>query len=91
MLNPSLTNRFRKDYKAMEMRGYEMSKIDEVINTLLKEKPLPPEKRDHPLSGNWKGHRECHIEPNWLLVYRIKETELLLSLTRTGSHSDIFH
>ena len=90
MLDPVPSARFKKNYQTMIKRGYNMSLIDDVIDTLLKEIPLPPERLDHALSGNWKGYRECHITPAWLLIYRIDGQKLLLYLTRTGSHSDLF-
>ena len=74
----------------MEKRGYDMSLIDETIETLLQEKPLPSAHFDHPLQGNWKGFRECHITPDWLLIYKIDGNKLLLYLERTGTHSDLF-
>ena len=89
MLEPKLTSRFKKNYALMEKRGYNMSLIDDVVETLLAEKPLPPERRDHPLRGNWKGFRECHILPDWLLIYKIDGVHLILYLERTGTHSDL--
>jgi len=90
MLRPVPSTRFKKNYQTMEKRGYDMSKIDEVIETLLEEKPLPVERLDHALTGNWNGYRECHVTPDWLLIYRIDGVDLLLYLTRTGTHSDLF-
>ena len=90
MLRPVPSTRFKKNYQTMEKRGYDMSKIDEVIETLLAEKPLPAERLDHALTGNWNGYRECHVTPDWLLIYRIDGVDLLLYLTRTGTHSDLF-
>jgi len=90
MLKPAPSNRFKRNYMTMKKRGYDMSLIDEVIETLLKEKPLSPEKNDHPLHGNWIGYRECHVLPNWLLLYKVDGVKLLLNLERTGTHSDIF-
>ena len=84
------TTRFRKDYKLMEKRNYNMSLLDEIITKLAQGIPLPASNRDHALTGNYAGHRECHITPDWLLVYRFEENILVLSLTRTGSHSDLF-
>ena len=74
----------------MEKRGYDMTVIDDVIETLLQRKPLPASLLDHPLHGNWKGFRECHILPDWLLIYKIDGINLLLYLERTGTHSDLF-
>ena len=90
MLRPVPSTRFKKNYQTMEKRGYDMSKIDEVIETLLEEKPLPAERLDHALTGNWNGYMECHVTPDWLLIYRIDGADLLLYLTRTGTHSDLF-
>ena len=84
------TSKFRKDYKLMEKRNLDMSLLDDVIKLLAQGKPLPAENRDHALVGNWVGHRGCHIQPDWILIYRIKEDILVLSLTRTGSHSDVY-
>jgi mRNA interferase YafQ len=84
------TGRFRKDYKAKEKRNLDMSMLDEIIAMLAQGIPLPAKNRDHALTGNYAGHRECHVALDWLLVYRIEEDVLVLSLTRTGSHSDIF-
>ena len=71
-------------------RGLPIEKLDNVIRLLVEDNPLPEKYRDHDLSGNWKGFRECHIEPNWLLIYKIFNNNLILSLARTGSHSDLF-
>jgi len=84
------TNRFRKDYKLMEKRNLEMSLLDEIITKLAQGIPLPANNRDHELTGNYAGHRECHIQPDWLLIYRIENDVLVLALTRTGTHSDLF-
>jgi len=84
------TSRFRKDYKAMEKRNSDMSLIDDIIIKLAKGIPLPEHNRDHALVGNYAGHRSCHIEPDWILIYRIEKKVLVLSLTRTGSHSDLY-
>ena len=84
----SQTSQFRKDIKRLQKRGKDLSKIKAVINLLLEEIPLPSKHRDHPLGGNWSGHRDCHIEPDWILIYRILNGELRLE--RTGTHSDLF-
>jgi len=84
------TNRFRKDYKLMEKRNLEMFLLDEIIMKLAQGIPLPSFNRDHELTGNYAGHRECHIHPDWLLIYRIENDILVLTLTRTGTHSDLF-
>ncbi len=87
------TSRFKKEYKLAEKRGYNMALIDEVIKLLAKgdeQKRLTEEYDDHSLTNNWKGYRELHILDDWLLIYYIKEDTLVLSLARTGSHSDLF-
>jgi len=84
------TSRFRKDYKLMEKRNLDMSLLDEIITKLAQGIPLPESNRDHDLTGNYAGHRECHIQGDWLLIYRIIDDVLVLSLTRTGSHNDLF-
>jgi len=73
----------------MERRGKDMSKLREVIGMLVEEIPLPPRYQDHPLSGDWKHFRDCHVEPDWLLLYKIDGDDLYLA--RTGSHSDLFN
>ncbi|MHB1255805.1 MAG: type II toxin-antitoxin system YafQ family toxin [Dethiobacteraceae bacterium] len=84
------TNRFRKDYKLMEKRNLDMSLLDKIIAKLAQGIPLPVSNRDHELTGNYAGHRKCHIQPDWLLIYRILNDVLVLTLTRTGTHSDLF-
>ena len=84
------TSRFRRDYKLMEKRNLDLSLLDEIISKLAQGIPLPTSNRDHALTGNYSGHRECHVAPDWLLIYRIEDDILILSLTRTGSHSDLF-
>ncbi len=84
------TTRFKKDYKQAMKRGLCIDKIDNVIRMLAECQTLPKEYCDHPLAGNWKGYRECHIEPDWLLIYRIENDILVLTLSRTGTHSDLF-
>ena len=81
---------FRKDYKRIEKRGYDIRKLEKVIGLLSNEQPLPERYNDHQLVGNYAGCRECHITPDWLLIYEIDKDELLLILTRTGTHSDLF-
>lgn len=85
-----LTTQFRKDYKLAIKRGWRISLLDDIIADLAMGKALPDKTKDHALSGNWAGHRECHILPDWLLVYRIEDDVLILTLTRTGTHSDLF-
>lgn len=81
---------FKKDFKLIKKRGYDLRFLDEVIAMLAEQKPLPPKYNDHALTGDYSGCRECHISPDWLLIYEIYEDELLLYLTRTGTHSDLF-
>ena len=81
---------FKKDYKRIKKRGYDMRLLEEVISILAEGKTLPAKYRDHELIGNYKECRECHISPDWLLIYEVIDKELLLYLTRTGSHSDLF-
>lgn len=71
-------------------RGYDVRLLEAVIELLAEQKPLPEQYHDHNLTGNYAGCRECHITPDWLLIYEVKEKELLLYLTRTGTHSDLF-
>ena len=85
-----MSTRFRKDYKLAQKRGYDMSLLKEVIDILASGEILPKEYLDHSLSGDYKGYRECHIQPDWLLIYRIEKDLLVLGLTRTGTHSDLF-
>lgn len=85
-----LSNRFRKDLKLARKRGYDLRLLESIVNTLASGQPLPVKNRDHALAGEFSGFRECHILPDWLLVYRIDDEELFLFLSRTGSHSDIF-
>lgn len=84
------TSQFKKDYKLAKKRGLEIDKLKKVISILADGKELPVEYLNHPLKGNYKDCMECHIEPDWLLVYKIEEELLILSLQRTGTHSDIF-
>ena len=92
MLEIKFTGQFKKDYKMAVKRGLDTKKLEHVISLLCEEKNLPPENRDHALtdSKDYKNMRECHIEPDWLLIYQISKTELILKLVRTGSHSDLF-
>lgn len=90
MLTLETTSRFRKDYKLAKRRGYDMSLLEKVINLLLEEKPLGESYRDHPLIGNYLGFRECHIQSDWLFIYKIDRGRLVLVASRTGTHSDLF-
>lgn len=84
------TGRFKKDLKAAINRGYDIPLLHDIVSLLSKGSPLPEKNKDHPLSGSWIGHRECHITPDWLLIYKIDHDFLILTLTRTGTHSDLF-
>lgn len=84
------TSKFKKDYKLCQSRGLDINLLDEVIILLSEGKTLPQKYKDHSLSGQWKDFRECHIKPDWLLVYAIQNDILTLTLARTGSHSDLF-
>jgi mRNA interferase YafQ len=92
MLKAEFTGQFKKDYKLAVKRGCKPEALQEVITLLVNEQPLPDKYRDHALvnSRNYKGMRECHIEPDWLLVYKIVRENLILKLIRTGTHSDLF-
>ena len=81
---------FKRDYKRIKKRGYDLRLLEDVIALLAREQELPPACRDHALTGDYSGCRECHIAPDWLLVYEVLQDELLLYLTRTGTHSDLF-
>ena len=84
------TAQFRKDYKLAIKRGLKIDLLEDVVAALAMGETLPEKNKDHALSGNWVGHRECHILPDWLLVYLMEDDVLVLTLTRTGTHSDLF-
>ena len=84
------TKIFQKDLKRIQRRGYDLSLLTAVIRQLAEGEPLSPRHRDHWLVGDYKGCRECHITPDWLLIYEIDQGTLFLYLTRTGTHSDLF-
>lgn len=84
------TSKFQKDLKRIQHRGYDISLITEVIKKLAAGETLPAKNKDHQLIGNYVGCRECHIAPDWLLIYEIVDDQLILYLTRTGTHSDLF-
>ena len=90
LLELKKTTQFRKDLKRMVKRGVSIDLLDEIIQTLREQKPLDPKHRDHELTGNFVGFRECHIQPDWLLIYLIDGENLILTAARTGSHSDLF-
>lgn len=84
------TTQFKKDYKLALKRHLNIDLLDDIIRALSRGETLPEKNKDHALSGDWIGHRECHIQPDWLLVYRIEDDVLVLTLARTGTHSDLF-
>ena len=90
MYQVKFTAAYKKSYKVMKKRGLDLSLLDEVVDLLRQGKRLNEKYRDHALSGNFAGFRECHIQPDWLLVYLIENDVLTLTLVDTGSHSDIF-
>lgn len=90
MLELVVTGQFRKDYKRVKKRGCDMQLLEIVIEALLTGNTLGERYRDHALSGNYSGFRECHILPDWLLVYAIDQDKLILTASRTGTHSDLF-
>ena len=90
MYEVKFTSAFKKSYKLMKKRGLDMSALDDVVDTLRQGKPLDEKHHDHALTGSFVGFRECHIKPDWLLIYLIENNILTLTLVDTGSHSDIF-
>ena len=90
MLKLQTTSKFRKDYKLAKKRGLDIDLLEQVIDLLLEEKPLDKKYKDHPLTGNYIGFRECHIQPDWLLIYAVDQGQLVLTASRTGTHSDLF-
>ena len=85
------TTQFKKDYKLAKHRGLNLNLLKDIVTKLANGETLAPKHKDHSLSGNWTGHRECHIQPDWLLIYRYEEEVLVLTLSRTGTHSDLFN
>ena len=90
MLKVRYSAKFKKDFKAIVKRGYDISLFEGVLGLLREEKTLPVKYWDHSLKGEYMGHRECHISTDWLLIYKIENDMITLSLTRTGTHSDLF-
>lgn len=82
------TSQFKKDLKRTKKRGKDLQKLKQIIEWVISGNPLPEKYRDHALTGNWSGSRDCHIEPDWILIYRINDNSLYLE--RTGTHSDLF-
>jgi len=87
-LTPIFTSKFRSDVKRLEAGGKDMAKLRSLIETLAHRRPLEPRHKDHTLSGTWSRFRDCHVEPDWVLIYRRESGELILG--RTGSHSELF-
>lgn len=90
MFDLSISNQFKRDLKLARKRGLDESLLDEVIKILIEGQSLPAKNKDHALVGDYKGCRECHITPDWLLIYSVDKMVKLLTLVRTGSHSDLF-
>jgi len=90
MLELETTTKYRKDLRLMHRRGLDLSLLEDIIEKLKKRETLDARHHDHPLKGDYVGFRECHITPNWLLVYAIDNNRLVLTALRTGSHSDLF-
>ncbi|MCM1263581.1 MAG: type II toxin-antitoxin system YafQ family toxin [Butyrivibrio sp.] len=90
MLKIRYHSSFKKDYKRVVKRGYDIKLMEDIIRKLANGEQLPEKNKDHPLNGDYIGCRECHITPDWLLIYEIDNGELILYLTRTGTHSDLF-
>jgi len=90
MLKPFYSAQFKRDYKVIQKRGYDTRLFEEVLRLLVKNEPLPAKYKEHALKGIYAGNKECHITPDWLLVYKVENDVLILTLTRTGTHSDLF-
>lgn len=90
MLKIRYSAQFKKDYKRVIKQGRDIAKLAATLAALAAGEKLPERMRDHQLKGNYHGHRECHIEPDWLLLYRINDGQLTLTATRTGSHAELF-
>lgn len=90
MLTIRYETTFKRDYKRIVKRGYDVRLLEHVISMLVEQKQLPERYRDHALGGEFTRYRECHITPDWLLIYKISDQELVLVLSRTGTHSDLF-
>lgn len=86
----AIGGKFKRDYRLAVRRGYNIALLQNVVNTLASGEKLDDKYKDHALSGNYDGFRECHITPDWLLIYKFNDTELILYLMRTGTHSDLF-
>ncbi len=84
------SSRFKRDVKRLSRRGYNIELLKGIVLQLADGKPLPAKNEDHPLKGKWSKYRECHVTGDWLLVYKVELETLILALSRTGTHSDIF-
>ncbi|ERL13169.1 addiction module toxin, RelE/StbE family [Coriobacteriaceae bacterium BV3Ac1] len=91
MLQLQTTVKFRKDYKRIKKRGLDISLLQDILDRLCARKTLDAKYRDHALTGPYVGFRECHIQPDWLLIYAVNESNLILVASRTGSHADLFN
>lgn len=90
MLDIFFSAKFKRDYKRAIKQGKDVDLLLDIVEILAEERPLDPQHRDHALIGDYIGYRECHIQGDWVLIYKIDGQELLLTLTRTGSHSELF-
>ena len=90
MLKPVLSNQFKRDYDLLIRRGYDITRLDAVVLLLLRQSPLEPRHRDHPLKGKWRGYRGLHIADDWVMVYKVDGDQLKLMLSRTGIHVDVY-
>ena len=90
MLEVKLTSKFKKDYKLLKKRKKNLNLLKEVVKKIASQQPLEEKYKNHELVGKYRGFRECHIQPDWLLIYLLEKESLTLTLTRTGSHSDLF-
>ena len=88
---PAQTNLFKRDVKLAQKQGRDIQLLEDVVSELAEGHPLPLKNRDHALIGEWSGYRECHIQPDWLLIYYLNKDILILTLVRTGTHSSLFH
>ena len=89
MLEPLYTKPFRKQYKLLKKRGMNVDKLLEVMKMIINEQPLPPERRNHPLQGNWKESYDCHIQGDWVLIYKLNKKAGTVTFQCTGTHSDL--
>jgi mRNA interferase YafQ len=88
MLQPAYTTQFERDVKRARKRGKDLGKLKDVLSALIEERPLAARHHDHPLIGTFKGRRECHVEPDWLLIYKLADRKIIFE--RTGTHADLF-